>query len=133
MTWALAHHPVSEIGCEAMTRKTGRTTQSKDIAVGCAVVIALAVALGFCLARGPSPEGPARVQAIEAKAKALTACEAALRENYRVAIDVSPWTSEYRAQGGDAVVEGEDELPDGSLVKFRCEFRRGKLASATAE
>ena len=73
----------------------------------------------------------AEASASEAKARTIVACETALRNQYRLAIDVSPFNAEYNVKEFVTIVRGQDDLPDGRVVDFRCKFSPdGKLVSA---
>ena len=75
----------------------------------------------------------AEVAASETKARTFVACETALRNQYRLAIDVSPFNAEYNVKEYVTIVRGQDDLPDGRVVDFRCKFSPdGKLVSAEA-
>ena len=67
----------------------------------------------------------------DARIEAIVACENALRGKYRLAVDVSVFNADYVERDVSAVVKGEDDLPDGRIVAFRCEFVDGTLTSSS--
>lgn len=115
-----------------------KKNDARNAVTGCAGCLVLIVLLFFAMSilrSGAKPgAGPSGVTTgSEAKARTLVACETALRNQYRLAIDVSPFNAEYDAKEFVTIVRGQDDLPDGRIINFRCKFSPGgKIVSAEA-
>ena len=122
----------------AQLRTDDEKKKANNMVVGClgcvGLIVLLSVAMGLMTSGAKSGAGPSGATVgSEAKARAIVACETALRNQYRLAIDVSPFNAEYNVKEYVTIVRGEDELPDGRMVNFRCKFSPdGTLVSAEA-